>query len=155
MNQALGRFHGTKRRFQLISDDFDIKIIDDYAHHPTEIRATLEAARASHLGRVIAVFQPHRYTRTQFLAKDFAKALEMADDIFLMDIYPAGEDAIEGVSSQLIASYLENKSVSFLNDNISNVAEILQKNDMIIFMGAGNIWKEGPKLAEYLKKVKK
>lgn len=153
MNQALGRFRGTKRRFQLVGEHQGIKVIDDYAHHPTEIKATLSAARASHDGRVIAIFQPHRYTRTQFLAKDFASALEMADEIFLMDVYPAGEDPIEGVGSELIAGYLKEKSVTLLKEDLTvTVANHLNTGDMAIFMGAGNIWKEGPKLSEYLKK---
>lgn len=152
MSKALGRFHGTKRRFQLVGEINGVKIIDDYAHHPTEIKATLQAARASHEGRVLAIFQPHRYTRTKFLAKDFAKALENADEVFLMSVYPAGEDPIEGVSSALIGEYLKETKVTLLGEDMTEViAKNLQSGDMAIFMGAGNIWKEGTKLEAHLK----
>lgn len=155
MNKSLGRFRGTKRRFQLVGEEAGIKIIDDYAHHPTEIKATLQAARASHEGRVLAIFQPHRYTRTQFLAKEFAKALENADEVFLMEVYPAGEDPIEGVSSALIGEHLKETKVTLLGENeTEKLLESLKSGDMAIFMGAGNIWKEGPKLQTYLKTKK-
>lgn len=153
MNRSLSRFGGTKRRFQLIGNVNDIKIIDDYAHHPTEIKATLAAARASHKGRLVAVFQPHRYSRTQFLAPEFAQSLKMADDVFLMDVYPAGEDPIEGVDSTLIAKFLTDRDVEVLETETmtKRLANSLKKGDMIIFMGAGSIWKEATNLANYLK----
>src|SRR5262245_29826913 len=95
---GLRDFQGVDRRFQIKCSD-GITVVDDYAHHPTEVRATLSAAKAGAFGRIFAVFQPHRYTRTMHLMKDFARAFNLADVVLLLDIYPAGEAPIEGVST--------------------------------------------------------
>jgi len=98
IKEALKGFKGVQRRFQLIGKVNNVQVVDDYAHHPTEIKATLEAARNSHSGRLIAVFQPHSYTRTKFLAKEFAASFKAADKVILAEIYSAGEKPIPGVS---------------------------------------------------------
>jgi len=102
IKEALKGFKGVQRRFQLIGKVNNVQVVDDYAHHPTEIKATLEAARNSHSGRLIAVFQPHRYTRTKFLAKEFAASFKAADKVILAEIYSAGEKPIPGVSTENI-----------------------------------------------------
>src|SRR5262249_40927836 len=96
--RGLESFHGVERRFQIKSHD-GITVIDDYAHHPTEIRATLAAAKAGNFRRIFVVFQPHRYTRTFHLMDDFARAFNLADVVLMLDIYPAGETPIAGVST--------------------------------------------------------
>lgn len=154
ISEVLKEFHGTKRRFQLAGIVSDIQVIDDYAHHPTEIRATIQAAKDCHDGRVIAVFQPHRYTRTQFLAKQFAASLAEADSVYLLDVYPAGEDPIPGVSSQLIVDALpESLQAKIVKEDALPVAmtEIAKPGDMILVMGAGSIWLQAPKIVEALK----
>lgn len=152
--QALYAFHGTRRRFQLVGAVADIQVIDDYAHHPTEIAATIQAAHDCHEGRVVAVFQPHRYSRTKFLAEKFAEALSAADEVYLLDVYPAGEDPIEGVSSQLILDYLPkgHEGVLFKEEAMAHeLLDHLQPGDMVLVMGAGSIWQEAPNIVEALK----
>ena len=100
---ALENFRGVDRRFQLRGKVAGISVVDDYGHHPTEIRATLAAARLCKYGKIHVVFQPHRYTRTQFLMDEFANAFGDADSLFLLDIYPASEAPIEGVTSEALA----------------------------------------------------
>ena len=95
---ALKDFQGVDRRFQIKSSD-GITVVDDYAHHPTEIRATLSAAKSGGFRRIFAVFQPHRYTRTMHLMEDFARAFNLADVVLILDIYPAGETPIEGITT--------------------------------------------------------
>ena len=152
--QTLYAFHGTRRRFQLVGAVADIQVIDDYAHHPTEIAATIQAAHDCHEGRVVAVFQPHRYSRTKFLAEKFAEALSAADEVYLLDVYPAGEDPIEGVSSQLILDYLPkgHEGVLFKEEAMAHeLLDHLQPGDMVLVMGAGSIWQEAPNIVEALK----
>ncbi len=152
--EVLRDFHGTKRRFQLAGVVSDIQVVDDYAHHPTEIRATIQAAKDCHDGRVIAVFQPHRYSRTQFLAAQFADALAEADQVYLLDVYPAGEEPIPGVSSQLIVDALpKDLQVKIVKetDLPTVMTEVAQPGDMILVMGAGSIWLQAPKIVEALK----
>jgi len=143
MIPVLGEFKGARRRFELIDSVGTVRFIDDYAHHPSEIRAALQAAR--HLnpdGRVIAIFQPHLYSRTRDLAAEFASALSCADLALVTDIYPAREQAIPGVSSQLILSSIpDNKKLyagSLLN-LASLLPELIRDGDILMFMGAGNL----------------
>ncbi|MGI6225455.1 MAG: UDP-N-acetylmuramate--L-alanine ligase [Peptococcales bacterium] len=152
--KALASFKGVQRRFQLIKKVNNIQIVDDYAHHPTEIKATLKAARASHEGRVIAVFQPHRYTRTQALAKEFAQSFTVADKLILDEVYSAGEKPIPGISTQTIVDYLApgidveyfKERQSLLNYLVSYVLP----GDLVLTLGAGNIWQVGVDLANIL-----
>lgn len=151
---TLEKFKGTRRRFQHQGTIDGISVYDDYAHHPTEIRACLEAARAAHeTGRIVAIFQPHRYSRTKFLAASFAQALEGADVVMLLDVFPAGEAPIEGVSSQLIADRMDpQKHVRVVTEEYLTGGFIsqLQPDDLVLVMGAGSIWKQAPLIVKAL-----
>ena len=103
---ALETFRGVDRRFQIKSRD-GITVIDDYAHHPTEIRATLSAAKGGNFQRIFAVFQPHRFTRTFHLFDDFARAFNLADVVLILDIYPAGEAPIEGITTPALVEKIK------------------------------------------------
>ena len=137
-----------------------VTIIDDYGHHPTEIRATLDAVKK--LGRrVVVIFQPHRYSRTQLLWDDFGKAFANADEVFLTEIYPAGEEPIEGVSSELIRGSIlrhEGREVNIIAkfENIpDHIVKCVKKGDIVLTLGAGDIYKAGPRIAEALKGAEK
>lgn len=144
---ALKRFTGAKRRFQVHHESPGLMVVDDYAHHPTEIRATLAAAKSSGR-RVVAVFQPQRYTRTFFLFEEFSKAFKDADEVILTDIYsPAGEKRIEGVSAEKLSLLIsENSGVSTLyipakEGVVTYLRDHIQYGDMVLTMGAGDIYK--------------
>lgn len=144
---ALSRFTGVSRRFQIRGDVNGSLLIDDYAHLPSELSVTLDASRAQWPNRrLIAVFQPHRYTRTQLLYKEFANALTLADLVVLTDIYPAGETALPGVSAELIATELNSKyqDTEVLyhprrNDLGEFVLSVISPGDIVITLGAGDI----------------
>lgn len=154
--EVLRNFRGVKRRFELLGHIRGIKIVDDYAHHPTEIRATLEAARQTRPGRLIAVFQPHRYTRTEYLYKEFGKAFINADQVLLNKIYSAGESPIDGVTAQLIAEEIKKhqdvKPVLFDDQEqlVAHLAAVVRDGDLVITMGAGDIWRSGRALLQIL-----
>ncbi|MCF7823832.1 MAG: UDP-N-acetylmuramate--L-alanine ligase [Candidatus Marinimicrobia bacterium] len=140
---GLESFRGVERRFEKRGIDKGVLFIDDYAHHPSEISATLEAARSGWPNsRIIAVFQPHLYSRTRDFASDFAEALSRADIAIITDIYPARERPIPGVSSKLIADYSNKvELVATIADAHALLAPRLQKDDILITLGAGDIWK--------------
>jgi len=151
---AIKHFHGAKRRFQVLGDSKGILIIDDYAHHPTEIEATIAAAKAAGK-RIIAVFQPQRYTRTFFLLDAFSRAFGGADEVIITDIYsPAGEKQIEGInSSKLVELIKENSNAGarYLptkQDVIADLENRLQPGDLVLTMGAGDIWRVGDELSK-------
>lgn len=149
--EALRVFKGSKRRFEYKGSLGSIDIIDDYAHHPTEIRATLTAAQNFPHGRVWCVFQPHTFTRTKAFMKEFASALSLADEIVLADIYPARETDNLGISSRDLQAQIQalGKNCHYFSsfDAIENfLLENLIHNDMVITMGAGDIVKVGEKL---------
>ncbi len=143
--QALESYQGSGRRFELKKEVNDIMIIEDYAHHPTEIRATLEAAKKGWSQRVVAVFQPHRYTRLSLLMKSFATSFNQADVLIISEVYSAGEKPVEGVSGRVLCEEVEqfgHKNIFFESDmnNIpSLVKKIAEPGDMILVLGAGNI----------------
>ncbi|WP_188890316.1 UDP-N-acetylmuramate--L-alanine ligase [Paenibacillus radicis (ex Gao et al. 2016)] len=154
---AIHEFRGAKRRFQVLGEINDILVIDDYAHHPTEIQATISAAKATGK-RIVAVFQPQRYTRTFFLLDQFSRAFPEADEVVITDIYsPAGEQQIEGVNSRKLVELIQSNS----NANTTYIPtkeEVLEyltakvaPGDLIITMGAGDIWKVADSLAKLLK----
>lgn len=156
--RALSTFGGAKRRFQVIGEARDILVVDDYAHHPTEIKATISGARASGR-RVWAVFQPQRYTRTYFLMEDFSKAFAEADEVIITDIYsPAGEEKIEGVSSQVLVekirmnSHAHARYIPTKEEVQEQLLREVKPGDLVLTMGAGDIWKVAYSLAEQLKK---
>lgn len=152
---ALGRYSGVERRFQLIGECNGAIVVDDYAHHPTEIRATLEAARGSYPGRrIVALFQPHLYSRTRDFFEDFSSALEVADAAYVTPIYPAREEPIEGVTASLItdaAARRGAKHVTLLERDSDTLAdffrETLGAGDLFVTMGAGDINRVGFDLA--------
>ncbi len=142
VQSALAGFHGVGRRFQELGRAGGIVVIDDYAHHPTEINATIAAARAAYAGhRVVAVFQPHLYTRTRDFAEQFAQALSAADLAWVTNIYPAREQPIAGVSSELITRAAP--GITLFDGDVSELANALRPalktGDIVLFMGAGNI----------------
>jgi len=150
---ALAEFGGVYRRFELKGETANgILVIDDYAHHPTEIRATLQAARNGWKRRIVAVFQPHTYTRTRDFYRDFALSFDDADVIILTDVYAARELPIEGVNGGMIADAARaagHRNVVYIEDKnqiASALADILQPNDLLITMGAGDVWKVGEKI---------
>ncbi|MBR1728138.1 MAG: UDP-N-acetylmuramate--L-alanine ligase [Selenomonadaceae bacterium] len=159
--KGLSQFHGAKRRFQTKGHVKNVWIVDDYAHHPTEIAATLKAARDTKPRRLICVFQPHRYSRTKLLLKEFGTAFKDADVLVLTDIYAAGEKPIEGVNGEsLLKEVLETTSqdVSYIPkvEEIANyLVDIVEEGDLVITMGAGNIYRVGEELVEMLKHRKK
>jgi UDP-N-acetylmuramate--alanine ligase len=148
------RFEGVKRRFTRVGEAEGAIVIDDYAHHPTEIRAVLAAAREGAEGRVIAVMQPHRYSRLEALMADFENAFNDADVVFVTPVYPAGEEPIEGVDSAVLAEGLRAhghrmvRSVADLEELCASLRDLAAEGDMIICMGAGDITKWAGALAD-------
>jgi len=143
--RGLGNFHGTRRRFQRLGEHNGIVVIDDYAHHPTEIRVTLQAARLQNKDRVVAFFQPKRYTRTKFLFNEFTEAFNDADVLILSEIYPFGEDPIPGITSEALKQAIEEKTgrdVILLpyrhSEIVEKLLEILKPGDVAMIMGAGD-----------------
>jgi UDP-N-acetylmuramate--alanine ligase len=140
---GLASFTGTKRRFELKGEVNGVKVIDDYGHHPTEIQVTLTAARnLAGAGKVLVVFQPHRYSRTAAFTAEFARSLELADFVYLLEIYAASEKPIEGVSSLMIANQMMQGKVKFEPSMLQVVADITQAanvGDLIIILGAGDV----------------
>ncbi|MFH2137006.1 MAG: UDP-N-acetylmuramate--L-alanine ligase [Candidatus Omnitrophota bacterium] len=144
IKQALADFHGVYRRFQIRHSSGQITIIDDYAHHPTEIEATLKAAKAYTDRRIVGVFQPHRYSRTKFLKEEFGRCFALADYVVVTDIYAASEDPIEGVAAKVIYEQIKkngHRDVHLLPKEKVNehLAEIAQEGDVLMMLGAGDI----------------
>jgi len=158
MRGGLLKFGGVDRRFQRLFDIAGVTIVDDYAHHPTEIAATLQAARASYPGRrVVAAFQPHLFSRTRDFADAFGEALCGADSVFLAEIYPAREQPIPGITSDLVASAMKREgSPAVWQGARADLAEALTQfvrdGDVVITMGAGDITRTGPELKARLEK---
>jgi UDP-N-acetylmuramate--alanine ligase len=156
---ALDRFRGVDRRFQLRGRAGGVSVIDDYGHHPTEIRATLAAARQCGFRKVHVVFQPHRYTRTRDLMEEFTGAFADADSLFVLDIYAASEKPIEGVSGEALAETIREKSgldaryVSSFAAAVSSVSMVAQDGEMILTLGAGSVSQLGPMILEKLRQA--
>jgi len=156
VQETLQDFSGIQRRFQIKGEKRGVLVVDDYGHHPVEIMATLKAARTGWGKRIVAVFQPHRYTRTQALFKDFLTAFYDADVLILTEIYPAGEDRIEGVESKPLFEGLRehgHKDVTYLADKkeiVEHLLRIISPGDLVITLGAGDIWQVSEELAKQL-----
>jgi UDP-N-acetylmuramate--alanine ligase len=152
MRAGLESFTGVERRFQKVGEIGGVTIIDDYAHHPTEIEATLQAARAAFPGhRVIAAFQPHLYSRTRDFHREFARALSHADMVFLCDLYPAREQPVEGVSSAMIAGPMRDDGHAPIWEGPRSelavaLARTVKHGDVVLTVGAGDITRTGPEL---------
>lgn len=150
-------FVGTKRRFQTKFRNNDVWIVDDYAHHPTEIQTTIKAAKQTKPNRLVVAFQPHRYTRTQLLREEFGSCFKGADVLILTDIYAASEDPIPGISGKTIVDEVKKQTGvdAVYIEKLADIAPWLknntQKGDLIITMGAGNIYTVGETLADEFK----
>ena len=133
-------------------------VVDDYAHHPTEVEATLNAARKGWKRRIVAVFQPHLYSRTRDFADAFGRSLSLADVVIITDVYPAREKPIEGVSGKMVVDSIEkfgHKNVHYqpvLAKVAQDVSKRIKAGDMVITLGAGNVWKVARELLENLSK---
>ena len=156
IESVISEFHGAFRRFDIKGEKNGITIIDDYAHHPTEITATLKGVR-NYIGRrVIAIFQPHTFTRTKDFYKEFANAFNDADIVYMTDIYPAREDPIEGVTSQIIIDEAKKNGINHIilisdKEKLYNLLiKELKSNDILITLGAGDIWKLGEQILSSL-----
>jgi UDP-N-acetylmuramate--alanine ligase len=156
IKKALEAFTGVHRRFEIKADVKGVLVVDDYAHHPTEIRATLAAARSGWKRRVIAVFQPHLFSRTKDFYPDFGQSFFDADLLVVTDIYPAREEPIPGVTGELVAEAARkfgHRQVVYIpdkNDVAEKVAGMVRPDDMVITLGAGDIWKTGDQLIRIL-----
>ena len=156
VRRALADFNGVDRRFQLIGSADGVSVIDDYGHHPTEIRATLAAARQCGFEKVHVIFQPHRYTRTQLLMDEFATAFRDADSVLVLDIYPASEPPIPGITSELLANRItedggeEALYVRSFAEAATLAGEAARAGDMILTLGAGSIVQLGAQVLERL-----
>ena len=153
---GLDQFRGVDRRFQLRGRAAGVSVIDDYGHHPTEIKATLAAARSCGFGKVHVVFQPHRYTRTRDLMEEFTTAFGDADSLFVLDIYAASERPIEGIGGEALARAVREKGgrsaeyVSSFADAAIAVAAGAREGDMVLTLGAGSVSQLGPMVLESL-----
>jgi len=139
---GLAAFEGVRRRFESVGTSAGVRVFDDYAHHPTEVRATLEALRAvAGHGRSIVVFQPHLYSRTETFAREFGQALSLADEVFVLDVYAAREQPIAGVSGASVAEHVSVpvRYVADLSAVAALVAGSAQPGDAVVTMGAGDV----------------
>lgn len=157
--RALAGYRGVRRRLEVKGEVRGVLFVDDYGHHPTEIKATLEAVKASWPNRrIVALFQPHRYSRTRFLHKEFGGAFARAKKIGLFEIYPAGETPLKGVSSHLICEALRKngKSATALASpqRLGDFYRQLTSGDVVVTLGAGDVWKAADVLMEQLRKTR-
>lgn len=156
IQKALAEFGGVERRFHLVGERRGVIIVDDYGHHPTEIKATLAAAKSGFHQRLVVIFQPHRYSRTRDLLKEFGTAFNQADRLILTEIYPAGESPLEGISGQSVYDQVKqhgHKDVLFIPSHdaiLDQVVSTVRPGDMILTLGAGDIWKIGKAVLERL-----
>lgn len=154
---GIAGYSGVRRRFDLVGEAAGITVVDDYAHHPTEVKATISAAKALDFTRVVVLFQPHRYSRTQSLADDFACAFDAADSLLVMDVYAAGEAPIAGVSGKLVCDAVNARGhvgeAAYVPDKqsvVETVLEAVRPGDLVITMGAGDVTGFGPRIVEAL-----
>lgn len=160
LKTAFETFNGIQRRFQIKGTEKGIKVVDDYGHHPTEIKATLDTARKYWDGRIVVLFQPHRYSRTKDLFDEFLTAFYDADVVAVMDIYSAQEDEIPGISGKLLAEGIKkhgHKEVYYVGDKDSSLnflKNFLKEGDLLITLGAGDVYKVGEMILDWLKELK-
>ena len=159
---ALAQFAGVRRRFDLVGEVADVTVVDDYAHHPTEIAATINAAAQLGYNHVHVLFQPHRYSRaplfTHVLHDEFGSAFDAADSVTFMDVYPAGEAPVPGVSGKtflnVVLDHDGHPQADFVPRRIDVVPHLLEKvqpGDLVITMGAGDVTAMGPQIIDVLK----
>ncbi len=157
IREALATFSGVDRRFQVRGQERGVTVVDDYGHHPTEIKATLDGARQCGFSRIHVLFQPHRYTRTFHLMDEFARAFNQADTVFVMDIYAASEKPIEGVSAEALVERIRQfghrgaEYVGSMERGVEALAGAAGEGDLILTLGAGSITQAGDKVLEKLR----
>jgi UDP-N-acetylmuramate--alanine ligase len=154
IKDGLSEFRGIDRRLQVKGESQGVLVMDDYGHHPEEIRATLRALRESFSKRLIVIFQPHRYTRTSLLFDDFVSVLSEPDMVLILDIYSAGEMPIEGVSSEKLAQAMKGKGYNNVlyikepDEATHRILGMLKFGDLVLTLGAGDVWKLGEKIVK-------
>ncbi len=157
IKKGIATFSGVHRRMEIKGEESGILVVDDYGHHPTEIRATLEAARHTWNRRMVVIFQPHRFSRTKYLFNDFPGALDQADLLCITEIYPAGEERVKGVSARKLSEAIKNyghRNVLYLPEKEKIVDQLfgyLKPGDLVITLGAGDIWRVGEELLNKLR----
>lgn len=157
IRSGLKTYSGVDRRFQLRGEAAGVKVIDDYGHHPTEIRATLGAAKLCQFRKIHVLFQPHRYTRTASLMDEFARSFHQADSVFVLDIYAASEKPMEGVSAEVLVENIRrsgHRGVSYvggMEQAVKAVVAVAEPGDAVITLGAGSIWQAGDKVLSLLR----
>jgi UDP-N-acetylmuramate--alanine ligase len=157
IRSGLEHFRGVDRRFQVKAEWNDILVVDDYGHHPTEIRAVVEAARLRRPRRIMAIFQPHRFTRTKFLMDDFAHCFNGCERVYVLDIYPASEPPIPGINSQRLVERMHELGLDRARyapserEVMREVLEDVRPGDLLLTIGAGSVWKVGEALGEALR----
>lgn len=157
IREGLAQYAGVDRRFQARGSEKGVTVIDDYGHHPTEIRATLAAAHDCRYSRVLVIFQPHRYTRTLHLMDEFARAFHQADGVYVLDIYAASEKPIEGVSSEGLVERMRafgHRSANYTGTMDAAVEAVLRdarEGDAVLTLGAGNVWQAGDRILAALR----
>jgi len=156
--RGLKAFTGVSRRFQFRGEERGVLVVDDYGHHPTEIKATLAAAKIGSQGRrMVALFQPHRYSRTKDQMDDFARSFNNADVLLVTDIYAASEDPIENVTAERLVEavklygHKDARHVGPLEDAAKILADEVRAGDVVITLGAGNVYRAGERLLELLR----
>jgi UDP-N-acetylmuramate--alanine ligase len=159
IREGIAAFSGVERRMQTRGQARGVTVIDDYGHHPTEIRATLAAVQLCNFQRIHAVFQPHRYTRTQHLMDEFAKSFHQADVVYVLDIYAASEPPIEGVTGAALAQRIRNfghRCVHYtgtIERSADTVVANLRDQDVVLTLGAGNVWQVGERVLDKLREA--
>jgi UDP-N-acetylmuramate--alanine ligase len=157
IREALETFTGVDRRFQLRGKERGVTVVDDYGHHPTEIRATLDSARLCGFRRIHVLFQPHRYTRTFHLMDEFGRSFNEANNVFVMDIYPASEKPIEGVTAEALVERIRQyghrgaEYVGTMERGVEALRGVAEEGDLVLTLGAGSIWQAGEMLLERLR----
>jgi UDP-N-acetylmuramate--alanine ligase len=157
IREGLATFSGVDRRFQLRGTERGITVVDDYGHHPTEIRATLDGARLCGFRRIHVLFQPHRYTRTFHLMDEFARSFHQADCVFVMDIYAASENAIDGVTAEALVERIRQfghrgvEYVGTLERGVDELVNAAGEGDLVLTLGAGSVTLAGERLLEKLR----
>jgi UDP-N-acetylmuramate--alanine ligase len=157
IREGLATFVGVERRFQLRGQEGGVSVVDDYGHHPTEIRATLAAARLGGFRKIHVLFQPHRYTRTEQLMEEFARSFHQADSVLVLDIYAASEKPIEGVTAAVLVERITafgHRSAEYAGSLERAVDAVLgraESGDLVLTLGAGNVWQAGDLILERLR----
>ncbi len=157
IREGLATFNGVDRRFQMRGKERGVTVVDDYGHHPTEIRATLDGARLCGFKRIHVLFQPHRYSRTFHLMDEFARSFLQADSVFVMDIYAASEKPIEGVTAESLADRIRQfghrgvEYVGTIDRGVDALLAAATDGDLVLTLGAGNVWQAGEKVLERLR----